>query len=55
VFSLQVQLPLARVVYCSATGVTQPRHMAYMTRLGVWGVATGFDLGFKEFHSAVQR
>lgn len=30
-------LPRARVVYCSATGVSEVGNMAYMTRLGLWG------------------
>ncbi|KDD72667.1 P-loop containing NTP hydrolase pore-1 protein, partial [Helicosporidium sp. ATCC 50920] len=33
---LQAALPSARVVYCSATGASEPRNMAYMTRLGLW-------------------
>ena len=34
VFTLQQLLPGARVVYCSATGVSQPSNMGYMSRLG---------------------
>ena len=30
VFELQRLLPNARVVYCSATGVSEPKNMAYM-------------------------
>jgi hypothetical protein len=30
-------MPLSRVVYCSATGVTDLRHLAFMERLGLWG------------------
>ncbi len=42
---LQALLPLARVVYSSATGVTSPRDMGYMTRLGLWGPGTYFPEG----------
>jgi hypothetical protein len=34
---LQNRLPKARVVYASATGASEPRNMAYMVRLGIWG------------------
>ena len=37
VLKLQQTLPGARVVYCSATGASEPRNLAYMTRLGLWG------------------
>lgn len=37
VLRLQSILPKARVVYCSATGASEPRNLAYMTRLGLWG------------------
>ena len=36
---LQEQLPKARVVYCSATGASSVKNMAYMVRLG-WGKRT---------------
>jgi hypothetical protein len=39
---LQEKLPEARVVYASATGATEVRNMAYMTRLGLWGEGTPF-------------
>ena len=29
---LQNKLPKARVVYASATGASEPKHMAYMVR-----------------------
>jgi hypothetical protein len=38
----QNKLPDARVVYCSATGASEPRNMGYMTRLGLWGAGTDF-------------
>ena len=37
VLKLQQMLAGARVVYCSATGASEPRNLAYMTRLGLWG------------------
>lgn len=44
----QARLPQARVVYCSATGASEPRNMAYMVRLGLWGTGTSF-LNFRDF------
>lgn len=44
----QDKLPEARVVYCSATGASEPRNMGYMVRLGLWGAGTSF-LNFKDF------
>jgi protein strawberry notch len=38
-----------RVVYSSATGATDVRNMAYMTRLGLWGPGTNFPQGFPQF------
>ena len=40
--TIQRLLPNARVVYCSATAASEPRHYAYMTRLGLWGPASPF-------------
>jgi len=37
VVGLQRALPRARVVYCSATGASEPRNLGYMERLGLWG------------------
>ncbi|CAM9613610.1 unnamed protein product, partial [Phaeothamnion confervicola] len=42
VLALQERLPLARVVYCSATGVTDVSNLAYCGRLGLWGGSTAF-------------
>ncbi|CAH8519864.1 unnamed protein product [Schistosoma intercalatum] len=50
VLELQNKLPNARIVYASATGATEPRNMAYMTRLGLWGDGTPF----KTFNSFIQ-
>lgn len=54
VLELQKALPNARVVYASATGATEPRNMAYMTRLGLWGERQAFP-EFHDFISAVER
>jgi hypothetical protein len=40
---LQTKLPNARIVYCSATGITVPKDMAYMDRLGLWYVSVLYD------------
>lgn len=44
-----VRFPDYRIVYASATGATDVRNMAYMTRLGLWGDGTAFPNGFNEF------
>jgi len=44
----QDRLPEARVVYCSATGASEPRNMGYMVRLGLWGSGTYFP-NFQNF------
>jgi hypothetical protein len=55
VFDLQEALPMARIVYCSATGATDPVNMGYMSRLGLWGAGTSFPQGFGEFLAAVGK
>ncbi len=47
--------PEYRVVYSSATGATDVRNMAYMTRLGLWGPGTSFPGGFAEFLAEVEN
>ncbi|XP_060532767.1 protein strawberry notch isoform X2 [Cylas formicarius] len=54
VLELQNKLPKARVVYASATGASEPRNMAYMVRLGLWGEGTPFG-EFADFISAVEK
>lgn len=54
VLELQNKLPKARVVYASATGASEPKNMAYMTRLGIWGEGTPFR-EFTDFISAVEK
>lgn len=49
---LQDRLPEARVVYCSATGASEPRNMGYMVRLGLWGEGTSFS-EFREFLGSI--
>ena len=51
---LQQKLPNARVVYASATGASEPKHMAYMVRLGIWGTGSPFR-DFNEFLGAVEK
>jgi hypothetical protein len=46
--------PDYRVVYSSATGATDVRNMAYLTRLGLWGVGTSFPGGFQEFMQEIE-
>ncbi|XP_043289667.1 protein strawberry notch isoform X2 [Venturia canescens] len=54
VLELQNKLPKARVVYASATGASEPRNMAYMVRLGMWGEGTPFP-EFTDFIAAVEK
>ncbi|XP_058747262.1 protein FORGETTER 1-like isoform X2 [Vicia villosa] len=54
VLEIQDRLPEARVVYCSATGASEPRNMGYMVRLGLWGDGTSFS-EFREFLGALDR
>ncbi|XP_017116097.1 protein strawberry notch isoform X2 [Drosophila elegans] len=54
VLELQQKLPKARVVYASATGASEPKNMAYMVRLGLWGQGTAFG-NFNDFITAVER
>ncbi len=53
VIDLQKLLPNARIIYCSATGVSEPGNMAYMTRLDLWGAGKPF-LQFKDFKLAIE-
>ncbi|CAM9112303.1 unnamed protein product [Choristocarpus tenellus] len=51
---LQEMCPNARVVYCSATPCSEPRNMAYMTRVGLWGPGTNYE-DFQRFLSSVDN
>lgn len=52
---LQDRLPDARVIYCSATGISEPSNIAYMTRLGLWGPGSPFPSGFEECKFAIEK
>uniref|UniRef100_A0A3B3SDJ8 Protein strawberry notch homolog 2 n=1 Tax=Paramormyrops kingsleyae TaxID=1676925 RepID=A0A3B3SDJ8_9TELE len=54
VLDLQSKLPLARVVYASATGASEPKNMIYMSRLGIWGEGTPFRT-FDHFLQAIEK
>lgn len=54
VTEIQRLLPKARVVYCSATGVSDVKNMAFMERLGLWGDGAPFK-SFIEFLETVQK
>ncbi|PSR92586.1 Protein strawberry notch like [Actinidia chinensis var. chinensis] len=54
VLEIQARLPEARVIYCSATGASEPRNMGYMVRLGLWGAGTCFS-NFHEFLGALEK
>nr|CAH0110931.1 unnamed protein product [Daphnia galeata] len=54
VLELQNKLPKARIIYASATGASEPRNMAYMVRLGLWGQGTPFK-EFVDFIGAVEK
>jgi hypothetical protein len=52
IIELQHHSPDYRIVYSSATGATDVRHMAYMTRLGLFGEGTSFRT-FEDFLTQV--
>ncbi len=49
-----VKFPDYRVVYSSATSAGEVRHLAYMSRLGLWGDGTNFPLGFEQFAEEIE-
>ena len=55
VIALQERLPNARVLYCSATGVSDIKHMVYATRLGLWGSANPLYPSFDSFKGALEK
>ena len=55
VIHLQRALPAARVVYCSATGVTDISNLAYAERLGLWGKGSAFPSGFPSFLESMKK
>ncbi|XP_052151662.1 protein FORGETTER 1-like [Oryza glaberrima] len=54
VLEIQEKLPEARVVYCSATGASEPRNLGYMVRLGLWGDGTSFQ-NFAQFLGSLEK
>lgn len=54
VLELQEKLPNARIVYASATGASEPKNMAYMVRLGLWGTGTPFN-DFNDFIQSIDK
>lgn len=54
VLELQNRLPKARIVYASATGASETKHLGYMTRLAIWGPGTPY-LGFAEFCQSIEK
>ncbi|XP_073000947.1 LOW QUALITY PROTEIN: protein FORGETTER 1 [Typha latifolia] len=54
VLEIQARLPEARVIYCSATGASEPRNMGYMVRLGLWGAGTSFSK-FQDFLGVLDK
>ncbi|XP_065854274.1 protein FORGETTER 1 [Euphorbia lathyris] len=54
VLDIQARLPEARVIYCSATGASEPRNLGYMVRLGLWGDGTCFP-DFQKFLGALEK
>jgi hypothetical protein len=54
VMELQEKLPNARVIYCSATGVSEISNCAFMSRLGLWGKGTAFA-DYKSFVDDMNR
>ena len=55
VVELQNRLPRARVVYCSATSVSNPQNLGFMSRLGLWGHGTENPMGFKQFLDGIKH
>lgn len=51
VLQLQRRLPKARVVYCSATGVSDVAHLAYAERLGLWDNTTTSGSSLSSTHN----
>lgn len=54
VLDLQKRLPKARIVYASATGASETRHLGYMVRLGIWGHGTPY-VNFAHFCESIEK
>ena len=50
---LQRACPMAAVLYASATGATELRHLGYLERLGLWGPGRPHR-SFEELRNAVE-
>ncbi|MEQ1606446.1 MAG: strawberry notch family protein [Pyrinomonadaceae bacterium] len=48
------RFPDVRVVYSSATSAGEARHLANMSRLGLWGAGTNFPIGFEQFAEEIE-
>jgi len=55
VVELQRRLPMARVMYVSATGATDANNLCYMRRLGLWGAHTAFKDKGEFVHMLTKR
>jgi len=55
VIGIQERLPNARVLYASATGVSDIKHMVYGTRLGLWGSSNPLYPTFETFQGALAK
>jgi hypothetical protein len=53
VVELQNKLPRARVVYCSATAVSEPKNLGFMSRLALWGENTEHK-SFNQFLDSIE-
>lgn len=54
VLELQNKLPRARIVYASATGASETKHLGYMMRLGIWGMGTPYA-NFSDFCESIDK
>lgn len=54
VISIQAMMPKARVVYASATGVSDVSNLVYADRLGLWGKGNCFE-SFSLFESFLNK
>ncbi len=54
VIAIQDAMPRARVLYASASAVTEVHQLAYCNRLGLWGIGTPF-VSFKAFLSIMEK
>ena len=52
---LQNTLYKSKVVYASATACSRPKHMGYMTRLGLWGYEKSPFKSFEEFQRSLRH